>query len=236
MAACRVYDHVLTAGAPSTTLVMCPSHITHKWAREVLLTVPRARAFLIEDMRNGGDPKKQHGICEVKLSKGKTVYEGKRLTLAEMRRMGRREWRKRYPCPVFFVIGKDKGKLGYFWDHAYLKAKSGPNFGSIVNADSGLAILDSERAEVDAPRLQRQGQSLRDPHVPELRRDAVLRVVAGRPDAHPADGADRVHRTLHARVVRLRDRGRTPSTRRRHCPGQWPWLKDYRIQRQRLTR
>ena len=33
-----------------------PSHITHKWAREVLLTIPRARAFLIEDMRNGGDP------------------------------------------------------------------------------------------------------------------------------------------------------------------------------------
>ena len=49
--------HVLADGRPSTTLVMCPSHITHKWAREVLLTIPRARAFLIEDMRNGGDPK-----------------------------------------------------------------------------------------------------------------------------------------------------------------------------------
>jgi hypothetical protein len=140
--------HVLTAGRPSTSLVMCPSHITHKWAREVLLTIPRARAFLIEDMRNGGDPKKQHGICEVKLSNGKTVYEGKHLTLAEMRRMGRREWRKRFPGPVFFIIGKDKGKLGYFWDPAYLKAKSGPNLGSIVNPDSGLAILDSERQKL----------------------------------------------------------------------------------------
>ena len=127
---------------------MCPSHITHKWAREVLLTIPRARAFLVEDMRNGGDPKKQHGICEVKLSKGRTVYEGKHLTLAEMRRMGRREWRKRFSGPVFFIIGKDKGKLGYFWDHAYLKAKSGPNLGSIVNPDSGLAILDSERQKL----------------------------------------------------------------------------------------
>ena len=47
--------HVLADGRPSTTLVMCPSHITHKWAREVLLTIPRARAFLIEDMRNGGE-------------------------------------------------------------------------------------------------------------------------------------------------------------------------------------
>jgi hypothetical protein len=48
--------HVLAEGRSSTTLVMCRSHITHKWAREVLLTIPRARAFLIEDMRNGGDP------------------------------------------------------------------------------------------------------------------------------------------------------------------------------------
>jgi hypothetical protein len=59
-----------------STLVMRPSHITHKWAREVLLTIPRARAFLLEDMRNGGDPSRPHGICEVKLSKGKTVYVG----------------------------------------------------------------------------------------------------------------------------------------------------------------
>jgi hypothetical protein len=40
-----------------------------------LLTIPHARAFLIEDMRNGGDPGRPHGICEVKLNKGKTVYE-----------------------------------------------------------------------------------------------------------------------------------------------------------------
>jgi hypothetical protein len=74
--------HVLADGRPSTTLVMCPSHITHKWAREVLLTIPRARAFLIEDMRNGGDPSRPHGICEVNLSKGETVYEGNRNYLA----------------------------------------------------------------------------------------------------------------------------------------------------------
>jgi len=140
--------HVLAEGRPSTTLVMCPSHITHKWAREALLTVPRARAFLIEDMRNGGDPRKQHGICEVKLSKGRTVYEGKHLTLAEMKRMGRREWLQRFPGPVFFIVGKDKGKLGYFWNHAYLKARSGPNLGAVINPDSGVAILDSEQQKL----------------------------------------------------------------------------------------
>ena len=61
--------HVLAGGRPSSTLVMCPSHITHKWAREALLTIPRARVFLIEDMRNGGDRNRPHGVCEVKLNK-----------------------------------------------------------------------------------------------------------------------------------------------------------------------
>src|SRR5580698_7271300 len=102
--------HVLTEGQPSTTVVMCPSHITHKWAREILLTIPRARVFLIEDMRNGGDPGKPHGVCEVKLCKGKTVYEGKRLSLPEMRRMSRKEWRRHFAGPTFFITGKDKGK------------------------------------------------------------------------------------------------------------------------------
>jgi len=142
--------HVLAEGRPSTTIVMCPSHITHKWAREILLTIPRARAFLIEDMRNGGDPKKPHGICEVKLSKGRTIYEGKRLTLVEMRRMGRKEWRTRFPGPTFFITGKDKGKLGYFWDHVCLKAQSGPNCGGVINPDSGHAILDSEKQKLTA--------------------------------------------------------------------------------------
>jgi len=140
--------HVLAEGRPSTTLVMCPSHITHKWAREALLTVPRAKTFLIEDMRNGGDPKKPHGICEVKLRKGKIVYEGLRLSLAELRRMGRKEWSKRCSGPAFFITGKDKGKLGYYWEHVFLKAKSGPNLGGIINPDTGAAILDSERQKL----------------------------------------------------------------------------------------
>jgi hypothetical protein len=142
--------HVLAFGRPSANLVMCPSHITHKWAREILLTIPRARAFLIEDLRNGGDPGRPHGICEVKLSKGRTVYEGKRISLPEMRQIGRNEWRKRLPGPTFFISGKDKGKLSYFWDHAFIKAKSGPNLGGVVNPDSGLAILDSEMKKLTA--------------------------------------------------------------------------------------
>jgi hypothetical protein len=99
-------------------------------------------------MRNGGDPKKPHGICEVKLRKGRIVYEGMRLSLADLRRMGRKEWRRHCSGPAFFITGKDKGKLGYYWEHAYLKAKSGPNLGGVINPDTGAAIMDSERQKL----------------------------------------------------------------------------------------
>ena len=70
--------------------------------------MPRARTFLIEDMRNGGDPKKPHGVCEVKLRKGRIVYEGMRLSLAELRRMGREEWRNRCPAQPFSLPARTR--------------------------------------------------------------------------------------------------------------------------------
>ena len=54
----------------NTILVMCPSHIAKKWAREAIKTIPSVRTFLVEDMRNGGDPNQPHGVCEVRLAQG----------------------------------------------------------------------------------------------------------------------------------------------------------------------
>ena len=81
--------HVLKA---RLILVMCPSHIAKKWAREAIKTIPFARTFLIEDMRNGGDPKLAHGVSEVRLRRGRIVYEGMQLSLAELRQLGRSGW------------------------------------------------------------------------------------------------------------------------------------------------
>ncbi len=64
---------------------------------------------------------------------------------AGLRRMARWEWRKRFPGPTSSSRVRTKRSLGYFWDHVYLKAKSGPNCGSVINPDSGSSILDSER-------------------------------------------------------------------------------------------
>jgi hypothetical protein len=113
-------------------------------AREALKTIPHARAFLIEDMRNGGDPKQPHGVCEVRLERGRIVYQGLHLSLSELRAMGRDGWRKRCPRPAVFVIPKDKGKLSYFWRHAYIQADSGPEYGGVVNPDTGATIRNSD--------------------------------------------------------------------------------------------
>ncbi len=142
--------HVHAGEKPYTSIVMCPPHIVHKWAREALLTIPNARAFLVEDLRNGGDPKNAHGIVEVKLEKGSTVIRGIKTTLPQLRAMGRKGWRMRCPQPAFFIMGREKGKLGYFWKHSFSVARSGPELGGLVNPDTGHAI-----ARVDGGYLSR---------------------------------------------------------------------------------
>ena len=54
MSVATAYVHA--DGKPFSSLVMCPPHLVLKWAREVFQTLPGARCFVIDDMRNGGSP------------------------------------------------------------------------------------------------------------------------------------------------------------------------------------
>jgi hypothetical protein len=105
---------------------------------------PNARAFIIEDLRKGGDPKNTPGIVEVKLEKGRTGVKGITTTLPRLRSMGRKGWRALCPQPAFFIMGKEKGKLGYLWKHAFTVAKSGPDLGGLTNPDTGRAVPASD--------------------------------------------------------------------------------------------
>ena len=138
MATCFVH----AKGRPFSAIVMCPPHLTKKWAREVFLTLPNTRVFLIEDMRNGGDPKKPHGVVEVVLSKDRKTVErrGMQLSLSELRAMGRKRWRKRCPGTSFFIMSKEKGKLSYFWKHAFGISKSKTDFGAVINVETGFPV------------------------------------------------------------------------------------------------
>jgi len=102
---------VHSAGRPFSGLVMAPPHLVEKWARETFLTLPHVRVFLIDDMRNGGDPTQPHGINEVRLRRGEIVREGLHTSLAELRRLGRAGWRNLCPGTTVFCIGREKAKL-----------------------------------------------------------------------------------------------------------------------------
>src|ERR1700723_1546470 len=80
--------HVHSEGNPFTALAMVPPHLVEKWAREAFRTLPGLRVFLIDDLRNGGDENKFHGVNEVRLRHGRIVREGfayhaKRVATAE---------------------------------------------------------------------------------------------------------------------------------------------------------
>jgi superfamily II DNA or RNA helicase len=138
---------VHSAGRPFSGLVMAPPHLVEKWARETFLTVPQVRVFLIDDMRNGGDPTQPHGVNEVRLRRGEIVREGLHTSLTELRRLGRKGWRRVCPGTAIFCIGREKAKLSYFWKHCYGKSRSGRYLGSLTNPDTGCPV------ETDGVRL-----------------------------------------------------------------------------------
>ena len=138
---------VHSAGRPFSGLVMAPPHLVEKWARETFFTLPHVRVFLIDDMRNGGDPTQPHGINEVRLRRGEIVREGLHTSLTELRRLGRKGWRELCPGTTIFCIGREKAKLSYFWKHCYGKSRSGRYLGSLTNPDTGCPV------ETDGVRL-----------------------------------------------------------------------------------
>jgi hypothetical protein len=132
--------HVHAKAAPFSMVVMCPPHLVKKWAREAILTVPFARTFIIEDLRNGGAKTKAHGVNETRLINGEIMRRGLATTLPKLRAMGRKGWKAYCRRPAVFIMGKEMGKLSYFWKPAYATAKSGPELGGLINPDSGRPV------------------------------------------------------------------------------------------------
>jgi superfamily II DNA or RNA helicase len=141
--------HVHSEGCPFTALVMAPPHLVEKWAREAFLTLPGVRAFLIDDLRNGGDENKHHGVNEVRLRQGRIIREGLSTTLTELRlsrnaATSRKRWLSLCGSPSLFIVGRERAKLGYFWRHAYRIPQSGPYLGCVVNSDTGKPVMVDE--------------------------------------------------------------------------------------------
>jgi hypothetical protein len=133
-------------GRPFTAIVMAPAHITLKWCKQALETIPRLRVFLIDGLRDRVRVKSPVGVNEVKLRQGQIVREGFHTSLTDLRlRKNHSSARDRWhhevcPGPALFVVGRDKGKLSYAWRHVYKIPRSGPYLGSVVNPDTGVPV------------------------------------------------------------------------------------------------
>jgi len=143
--------YVASGGKRFVALAMVPSHLTPKWLREGLTTIPGLRAFVIDGLRNANSTS-PNGIHEVKLRAGRIVREGFKTTLTDLRLRksypsARARWNALCPQPALFVCSKEVLKLGYFWRHAYGVAESGRFQGSVVNPDTGQPIYSGDDDE-----------------------------------------------------------------------------------------
>lgn len=144
--------HVHSERKPFTALAMVPPQLVEKWAREAFRTLPRVRVFLIDGLRAPTSAASHVGVNEVRLRHGRIVREGLRTTLTELRlrrtaRSPRKRWDSVCGFPALFIVGRDRGKLSYFWRHAYTHARCGRYRGSVVNPDTGSPIYVGEDGE-----------------------------------------------------------------------------------------
>ena len=211
--------HVRSAGRPYTALVMAPPNIVGKWCREVLITVPGARVFIIDGLRTPGQSgANPHGVNEVRYRNGRIVREGLHTTLTDLRlrknsKSARDRWQKICPGPSFFIVGRDRAKLSFFWKHCYAVAKSGPCLGTVINPDTGAPLIVNDervlasefekirRSEIIGDAADDRGKNRRAMYSPlwqadggRIRRFAPLEFI-GRymPDFFDYGIADEVH-------------------------------------------
>src|SRR6202165_3625931 len=141
--------HVHRDRKPFTALAMVPPQLVEKWAREAFQTLPRVRVFFIDGLRTPTNSVGNVGVNEVRLRHGRIIREGLRTTLTELRqrrtaRTARQRWDSICGFPALFIVGRDRGKLSYFWRHAYTLAACGRYQGSVVNAETGCPIYLGE--------------------------------------------------------------------------------------------
>lgn len=172
--------HVHSDGRPYTAIAMVPPHLVEKWAREAIQTLPEIRVFMVDDLRNGGDPKIPHGINEVRMQGKRVVRKGLQATLTDIRRRksypnARKRWAAICPGPSLFIVGRERAKLGYFWRHAFSIPRCGPYSGCVVNPESGAPVMVNEErllssdfkdTKISEAIAERSGQPCRTQFVP----------------------------------------------------------------------
>src|SRR5438128_7896548 len=96
----------------------------------------RRHRHVIDGCRNGVASNGFTGVNEVRLRNGRTVREGLKTTLSDMRlakqhRSAKARWQAQVGAPSLILVSRERAKLSYFWRHAYGSARSGRFNGSV---------------------------------------------------------------------------------------------------------
>jgi hypothetical protein len=99
-------------GRPFTAIVLAPGHVTLKWCKEALETIPRLRVFLIDGLRDRVRDGSPCGVNEVRLRRGQIVREGLRTSLTDLRlrknhRSARARWQQE-ECALNHIVAGNK--------------------------------------------------------------------------------------------------------------------------------
>jgi Helicase conserved C-terminal domain len=138
--------HLHARGRRYVGIMMVPPQLVEKTSREIHLTLPRVRVFVLDGLRNGVGSNGYTGVNEVRLRNGRIVREGIHTTLTDMRlrkeaRSARARWDAMVGVSSILVCSRERIKLGYFWRHAHQTPQSGPFNGCVVNPDTGRPVL-----------------------------------------------------------------------------------------------
>ncbi|MCZ2078658.1 MAG: DEAD/DEAH box helicase [Bryobacterales bacterium] len=138
--------HLHARGRRYVGIMMVPPQLVEKTSREIHLTLPRVRVFVIDGLRNGVGSNGYSGVNEVRLRNGRIVREGTHTTLTDMRlrkdaRSARARWDALVGASSILVGSRERMKLSYFWRHAHQTPRSGPFNGCVVNPDTGRPVL-----------------------------------------------------------------------------------------------
>ena len=105
--------HVHSAGRPYTALVMAPPNIVGKWCREVLITIPGARVFMIDGLRTPGTIERRPAwrerstLPERPDRSGRAAYHANRSQTPEELEIGTRSMAENLPRP--FLLDRWQG-------------------------------------------------------------------------------------------------------------------------------
>lgn len=151
--------YVHAAGKQFSSIVMCPPHLTKKWAREVFITIPNTRVFLIENMRNEtvAKPTFLCSVCGKKqfqspvgitCPKNHVGAESKLNTPGSMTKQPKKKAKKPSGVMEVQLIGGEIVRRGYKCSVADLRLMGRKDFLNSLGGKNAFFVVSKEKGKL----------------------------------------------------------------------------------------